>query len=79
DVELYASSPLVHKEKLTGSHHTSAYKPRMGHASSSRETIVYDENDKKSLTQSETNGEPRRENLSGCDSNPEHKHNSQTP
>ncbi|MBW0579729.1 hypothetical protein O181_119444 [Austropuccinia psidii MF-1] len=38
--ELYASSPLVHKEKVTGCHHPYASKPRTGHASSSRETIV---------------------------------------
>ncbi|MBW0571123.1 hypothetical protein O181_110838 [Austropuccinia psidii MF-1] len=35
--ELYASSPLVHKEKVTGRHHPYASKPRMGHASSSIE------------------------------------------
>ncbi|MBW0554199.1 hypothetical protein O181_093914 [Austropuccinia psidii MF-1] len=32
--ELYASSPLVHKVKVTGSHHLYASKPRTGHASS---------------------------------------------
>ncbi|MBW0467093.1 hypothetical protein O181_006808 [Austropuccinia psidii MF-1] len=41
--EIYASSPLVHKEKLTGRHHPYASKPRTGHASSSREKIVDDE------------------------------------
>ncbi|MBW0523815.1 hypothetical protein O181_063530 [Austropuccinia psidii MF-1] len=35
--EIYASSPLVHKEKVTGRHHPYASKPRTGHASSSRE------------------------------------------
>ncbi|MBW0525837.1 hypothetical protein O181_065552 [Austropuccinia psidii MF-1] len=32
--ELYASSPLVHKEKVTGHHHPYASKSRTGHASS---------------------------------------------
>ncbi|MBW0568172.1 hypothetical protein O181_107887 [Austropuccinia psidii MF-1] len=31
--ELYASSPLVHKEKVTGCHHPYASKPRTAHAS----------------------------------------------
>ncbi|MBW0509254.1 hypothetical protein O181_048969 [Austropuccinia psidii MF-1] len=58
--ELYASSPLVYKEKVTGRHHPYASKPRMGHASSSRETIVDDEDENMSPTQSETNDQPRR-------------------
>ncbi|MBW0532527.1 hypothetical protein O181_072242 [Austropuccinia psidii MF-1] len=61
--ELYASSPLVHKEKVTGLHHPYASKPRMGHASSSREKIVDDEDENMSMTQSETNDEPRGNNF----------------
>ncbi|MBW0536160.1 hypothetical protein O181_075875 [Austropuccinia psidii MF-1] len=61
--ELYASSPLVHKEKVTGRHHPYASKPRTAHASSSSENIVNDEDENMSPTQSETNDEPRRENL----------------
>ncbi|MBW0578061.1 hypothetical protein O181_117776 [Austropuccinia psidii MF-1] len=61
--ELYASSPLVHKEKVTGPHHPYASKPRPGHASSSREKIVDDEDENMSPTQSERNDEPRRENF----------------
>ncbi|MBW0575168.1 hypothetical protein O181_114883 [Austropuccinia psidii MF-1] len=61
--ELYASSPLVHKEKVTGCHHPYASKPRTGHASSSREKIVDDEDENMSPTQSETNDEPRRDNF----------------
>ncbi|MBW0478953.1 hypothetical protein O181_018668 [Austropuccinia psidii MF-1] len=57
--ELYASSPLVHKEKVTGRHHPYASKPRTGHASSSREKIVDDEDENISSTQIETNNEPR--------------------
>ncbi|MBW0557993.1 hypothetical protein O181_097708, partial [Austropuccinia psidii MF-1] len=38
--ERYASSPLVHKEKVTGNHNPYVSKPRTGHASSSRESIV---------------------------------------
>ncbi|MBW0526613.1 hypothetical protein O181_066328 [Austropuccinia psidii MF-1] len=41
--ELYASSALVHKERVTGHHHPNAPKPRTGHASSSRDEIVDDE------------------------------------
>ncbi|MBW0472562.1 hypothetical protein O181_012277 [Austropuccinia psidii MF-1] len=37
--ELYASSPLVHKENVTGRHHLYASKPITGHASSSREKL----------------------------------------
>ncbi|MBW0556928.1 hypothetical protein O181_096643 [Austropuccinia psidii MF-1] len=58
--ELYESSTLVHKEKVTGRHHPYASKPRTGHASSSREKIVDDEDENMSPTQSEINDEPRR-------------------
>ncbi|MBW0546504.1 hypothetical protein O181_086219 [Austropuccinia psidii MF-1] len=61
--ELYASSPLVHKEKFTGCHHPYASKRKMGHASSSRNKNVDDEDENMSLTQSETNDEPRRDNF----------------
>ncbi|MBW0483016.1 hypothetical protein O181_022731 [Austropuccinia psidii MF-1] len=76
--ELYAYSPLVHKEKVTGCHHPYASKPRTGHASSSREKIVDDEDENMSLTQSETNDEPRRDNFTvheqGTQSNSEFTH-----
>ncbi|MBW0548101.1 hypothetical protein O181_087816 [Austropuccinia psidii MF-1] len=76
--EIYASSPLVHKEKVTGRHHPYASKPRTGHASSSRETIVDDEDENMSPTQSETNDEPRRDNFTaheqGNQSNSEFTH-----
>ncbi|MBW0515194.1 hypothetical protein O181_054909 [Austropuccinia psidii MF-1] len=61
--ELYASSPLVHKEKVTGNHHPYASKPRKGHSSSSRERILDDEGENISPTQNETNDEPRRDNF----------------
>ncbi|MBW0541295.1 hypothetical protein O181_081010 [Austropuccinia psidii MF-1] len=61
--ELYASSPLVHKEKVTGCHHPYASKPRTAHASSSREKIVNDKDENMSPTQSERNDEPRRDNF----------------
>ncbi|MBW0494743.1 hypothetical protein O181_034458 [Austropuccinia psidii MF-1] len=61
--ELYASSSLVHKEKVTGRHNPYASKPRTGHASSSIERIVDDEDESMSLAQSETNDEPRRDNF----------------
>ncbi|MBW0468353.1 hypothetical protein O181_008068 [Austropuccinia psidii MF-1] len=61
--ELYASSPLVHKEKVTGCNHPYASKPIRGHASSSREKIVDHEDENMSPTQGETNDEPRRENF----------------
>ncbi|MBW0574059.1 hypothetical protein O181_113774 [Austropuccinia psidii MF-1] len=74
----YASSPLVHKEKVTGRHHPYASKPRTGHASSSREKIVDDEDENMSLTQSETNYEPRRDDFTaheqGAQSNSEFTH-----
>ncbi|MBW0464047.1 hypothetical protein O181_003762 [Austropuccinia psidii MF-1] len=41
--ELYASSPLFHKEKFTGCHHPYASKPRTPQTSSSREKIMDDE------------------------------------
>ncbi|MBW0477805.1 hypothetical protein O181_017520 [Austropuccinia psidii MF-1] len=76
--ELYSSSTLVHKEKVTGCHHQYASKPRTGHASSSREIVVDDEDENMSLTQSETNDEPRRDNLTaheqGTQSNSEFTH-----
>ncbi|MBW0475081.1 hypothetical protein O181_014796 [Austropuccinia psidii MF-1] len=76
--ELYAYSPLVNKEKVTGSHNSYASKPRMGHSSSSREKIVDDEDENMSPTQSEANDEPRRENFitheQGTQSNSEFTH-----
>ncbi|MBW0547044.1 hypothetical protein O181_086759 [Austropuccinia psidii MF-1] len=41
--ELYASSPLFQKEKVTVRHHPYSSKARKGHSSSSRETIFDDE------------------------------------
>ncbi|MBW0524464.1 hypothetical protein O181_064179 [Austropuccinia psidii MF-1] len=61
--ELYASSPLFHKEKVTGHHHPYASIPRSGHASSSRAKGLADEDEKMSPTQSDTNEEPRRDNF----------------
>ncbi|MBW0498164.1 hypothetical protein O181_037879 [Austropuccinia psidii MF-1] len=61
--EIYAYSPLVHKENVTGHHHPYASKPRTCHASSSSEKIVDDEDENISPTQSERNDEPRRENF----------------
>ncbi|MBW0485024.1 hypothetical protein O181_024739 [Austropuccinia psidii MF-1] len=49
--ELYASSPLVPEESFTQHHHPYASKPRMGHASSSREKLVDDEDENMSPTQ----------------------------
>ncbi|MBW0547231.1 hypothetical protein O181_086946 [Austropuccinia psidii MF-1] len=76
--ELYASSPLVHKEKFTGHHHPYFSKPRMGHSSSSRENIVNDEDENMCPTQSERNDEPRRESFTpheqGTQSNSEFTH-----
>ncbi|MBW0562574.1 hypothetical protein O181_102289 [Austropuccinia psidii MF-1] len=76
--ELYESSPLVHKEKVTGNHHAYASKPRTGHASSSRENIVDEEDEKMSPTQSERSDEPRRDNFTaheqGTQSNTEFTH-----
>ncbi|MBW0500935.1 hypothetical protein O181_040650 [Austropuccinia psidii MF-1] len=76
--ELYASSPLVYKEKVTGHHHPYASKPRMVHASSPRENILDDEDENMSLTQSERSDEPRRDNFTaheqGTQSNSEFTH-----
>ncbi|MBW0529453.1 hypothetical protein O181_069168 [Austropuccinia psidii MF-1] len=76
--ELYASSPLVHKEKVTGRHYAYTFRPRMGHSSSLREKIVDDEDENMSSTQSERNDEPRRENFmahaQGTQSNSEFTH-----
>ncbi|MBW0513443.1 hypothetical protein O181_053158 [Austropuccinia psidii MF-1] len=76
--ELYASSPLFHKEKVTGCHHPYASKPRMGHSSSTREKIVDDEGENMSPTQIERNDEPRRDNFMahehGTQSNSEFTH-----
>ncbi|MBW0499687.1 hypothetical protein O181_039402, partial [Austropuccinia psidii MF-1] len=76
--EIYESSPLFHKEKVSGRHHPYASKPRTGHASSSREKIVDDEYKNMSPTQSERNKEPRRGNFTaheqGTQSNSELTH-----
>ena len=76
--EIYASSPLVHKEKVTGRHHPYASKPRTAHASSSREKMVDDKDENMSPTQMETNDEPRRDNFTahehGTQSNSEFTH-----
>ncbi|MBW0460425.1 hypothetical protein O181_000140 [Austropuccinia psidii MF-1] len=75
--ELYASSPLVHKEKVTGCHNPCASKPRIAHASSSREEIVDYEDENISPNHSETNDEPRRDNFmahEGTQSNSELTH-----
>ncbi|MBW0593664.1 hypothetical protein O181_133379 [Austropuccinia psidii MF-1] len=69
--ELYASSPLVHKEKVTGRHHPYASKPITAHASSSREKMVDDEDENISPTQMGTNDEPRRDNFTA------HEHGTQ--
>ncbi|MBW0569160.1 hypothetical protein O181_108875 [Austropuccinia psidii MF-1] len=76
--EIYASSPLVHTEKVTGCHNPYASKPRTAHASSSTEKIVDYEDGNMSPTQSETNDEPRRDNLTaheqGTQSNSDFTH-----
>ncbi|MBW0487407.1 hypothetical protein O181_027122 [Austropuccinia psidii MF-1] len=76
--ELHASSPLAHKEKVTGRHHPYSSKPKMGHASSSREKTVDDEDENMTPTQMETNDEPRRANFmaqeQGTQSNSEFNH-----
>ncbi|MBW0514884.1 hypothetical protein O181_054599 [Austropuccinia psidii MF-1] len=61
--ELCASLPLLNKEKVIECQHPYASKTRMSHAGSLREEIVDDEDEKMSSTQSETNGEPRRDNF----------------
>ncbi|MBW0480315.1 hypothetical protein O181_020030 [Austropuccinia psidii MF-1] len=76
--EIYASSPLVHKEKVTRHYHPYASKPRTGHSSSSREKIINDEDENMCSTQSKTNDEPRRDNFTaneqGTQSNSEFTH-----
>ncbi|MBW0586574.1 hypothetical protein O181_126289 [Austropuccinia psidii MF-1] len=76
--ELYASSPLVRKEKVTGCHHPYASKPRIAHASSSREKIVDYEDENIPPTQNERNYEQRRDNFmvhkQGTQSNSEFTH-----
>ncbi|MBW0511673.1 hypothetical protein O181_051388 [Austropuccinia psidii MF-1] len=54
-----SQEPIEDGENVTGCHHPYTSKPRTGHASSSREKIVDDEDENMSLTQSETNDEPR--------------------
>ncbi|MBW0542228.1 hypothetical protein O181_081943, partial [Austropuccinia psidii MF-1] len=60
------------------SHHPYASKSRTGHASSSREKIVDDEDENISPPQSETNDEPRGDNFTaheeGTQSNSEFTH-----
>ncbi|MBW0538551.1 hypothetical protein O181_078266 [Austropuccinia psidii MF-1] len=58
--ELYASLPLVHKEKLTACHNPYSSKPGTAHATSSREKIMDDEDENMSLSHSEANDYPRR-------------------
>ncbi|MBW0482828.1 hypothetical protein O181_022543 [Austropuccinia psidii MF-1] len=76
--ELYASSSLVHQEKVTARHHPYASKQRPGHASSSREKILDDEDENMSQPQSERNDEPRRDYFmaheQGTQSNSEFTH-----
>ncbi|MBW0472499.1 hypothetical protein O181_012214 [Austropuccinia psidii MF-1] len=76
--ELYASSPVVHKEKVNGHHHPYASKPRTAHARSSREKIVDYEDKNMSPNHSETNYEPRGDNFTaheeGTQSNNEFTH-----
>ncbi|MBW0476677.1 hypothetical protein O181_016392 [Austropuccinia psidii MF-1] len=61
--ELYASFPLVHKEKVTARQHPYASKPRTVQASSSREKSLDDEDENISPIHSETNDEPRRDDF----------------
>ncbi|MBW0543444.1 hypothetical protein O181_083159 [Austropuccinia psidii MF-1] len=76
--EIYASLPLVHKEKVTGRHHPYASKPRTAHASSSKEKIVDNEDENMSSNHSGKNDEPRRDNFmaheEGTQSNSEFTH-----
>ncbi|MBW0472664.1 hypothetical protein O181_012379 [Austropuccinia psidii MF-1] len=76
--ELYASLPLVHKEKVTGCHNPYASKPRTAHASSSREKIVDNEDENMFPNSCETNDEPRRDDFmvheEGTQSNSEFTH-----
>ncbi|MBW0587146.1 hypothetical protein O181_126861 [Austropuccinia psidii MF-1] len=68
----------IEDKKVTGRHHPYASKPRMGHASLSREKIVDDEDENMSLIQSEINDEPRKDNSTaheqGTQSNSEFTH-----
>ncbi|MBW0551579.1 hypothetical protein O181_091294 [Austropuccinia psidii MF-1] len=61
--EIYASFPLVHKEKFIVFHHPYASKPRTAHASSSRGKIADDEDETMSPNHIETNDEPRRDDF----------------
>ncbi|MBW0467797.1 hypothetical protein O181_007512 [Austropuccinia psidii MF-1] len=61
--EIYAFSPLVHKEKFTGNHHMCASNPRKAHAILSREQFMNDVDDNMSSTQRKPNCEPRREDF----------------
>ncbi|MBW0525366.1 hypothetical protein O181_065081 [Austropuccinia psidii MF-1] len=70
--ELYAYSTLIHLEKVTGHHHPYASKPGKGHAISSREKLVDDEDENMSPTHMEKNDEPRRDNFMG------HEHGTQS-
>ncbi|MBW0501927.1 hypothetical protein O181_041642 [Austropuccinia psidii MF-1] len=76
--ELHASSPLIHKEKVTRHHHPYASKARTVYASSSRKKILDDEDENMSPTQSKTNDEPRRDYFmvheQGTQSNSEFTH-----
>ncbi|MBW0463861.1 hypothetical protein O181_003576 [Austropuccinia psidii MF-1] len=76
--ELYASSPMVHKENVTGHHHPYAFKPRKAHSSSLREEIVDDEYEKVSPNNIKTNDEPSRDYFTfheeGTQSNSEFTH-----
>ncbi|MBW0490388.1 hypothetical protein O181_030103 [Austropuccinia psidii MF-1] len=62
-VEIYTSSPLFHKERVTGNHHLYAFNPKISHACTLRVSLVNDEDENMSPTQNETNGKPRREDL----------------
>ncbi|MBW0496353.1 hypothetical protein O181_036068 [Austropuccinia psidii MF-1] len=62
-VEVYTSSPIFHKERVTGNHHLYAFNPKMGHSCTLRVHLVNDEDENMSPTQSETKGKPRREDL----------------
>ncbi|MBW0466531.1 hypothetical protein O181_006246 [Austropuccinia psidii MF-1] len=53
--KMFASLPLVHKEKVTGNNHPYCFKPRTDHASSSREKTVDYEDKNISPNHSETN------------------------
>ncbi|MBW0569169.1 hypothetical protein O181_108884 [Austropuccinia psidii MF-1] len=61
--QLYASSTLGHKEKVTGHHHPYSSQPRTAQTSSLREIFVDDEDKNMSPNHSETNDEPRRDDF----------------